>query len=125
MGNPGRSSTDRVLAVSEVIQFCGVTYRALRYYEEHGLISPIRDRSKQRWFGRNECERLYFIMQMRRFGLEVEKIKCILQAYDNSRGEKRYVDFAIEELAGRLEGLDQLRRELHSLLERPERAQNI
>lgn len=53
----------------------GLTDRQIRYYEEVGLISPLRSRGKQRIFTPAEVERLNIIKERIAQGLTIEVVK--------------------------------------------------
>ncbi|MFT8420903.1 MAG: MerR family transcriptional regulator [Gluconacetobacter sp.] len=52
----------------------GVTVKALRVYEEAGLIRPVRNGHGWRTYGQAECERLHLVLLLRRFGLTIARI---------------------------------------------------
>lgn len=59
----------------------GVTHRTIRFYEQRGLITPIRDR--QNWyFSKEDRERLAAILEGRKLGLTLGEIKDLLISTD-------------------------------------------
>jgi DNA-binding transcriptional MerR regulator len=69
--------------IQKLAQMAGVSSRTLRYYDEMGLLHPIRiSSSGYRIYGENEVDRLQHILFYRELGLELEHIKTILNQPD-------------------------------------------
>ncbi len=89
-----------------------VTPRTLRYYEYIELLSPERE-GRTRYYGSREVARLTLILNGRRFGFSLERIRQWLELYDTSPGNQaqieeweRMASEQIEELQARREQLD-------------------
>ena len=54
---------------AQVRAYCGLTQRAIRYYEERGLIAPDRDSYNQRLFDAETLDALSLISKLRKAGL--------------------------------------------------------
>ncbi len=61
-----------------VMKLTDLTARQIRYYEQHGLISPARTEGKQRLFSFNDVDRLLEIKQLIEKGLNIAGIKQVL-----------------------------------------------
>ncbi|MCY0869137.1 MAG: MerR family transcriptional regulator [Firmicutes bacterium] len=83
--------------------------RQIRYYEQHGLISPNRTEGRQRLFSFNDVERLLEIKALIDRGLNIAGIRAMLQ---DDAGQRRPVETEAESASGR----DLSDEELHSLL---------
>ena len=57
----------------------GLSKRALRLYEEHGLIRPRRTQKGWRLYGADEIARLHEILALKRLGLSLQRITALLQ----------------------------------------------
>ena len=66
---------------ADIARRFGITIKALRHYEEAGLISPVRDGNGWRTYGHAECARLHLIVLLRKLSMPVARIKAML---DNS-----------------------------------------
>ncbi|MBI2851534.1 MAG: MerR family transcriptional regulator [Chloroflexi bacterium] len=67
------------LQIGELARRAGVTMRAVRYYEEKGLLPPSDVTSGGiRLYGQKDVNRLIFIRRLRTLGLNVNEIKMIL-----------------------------------------------
>jgi DNA-binding transcriptional MerR regulator len=67
--------------IQEVAKELGVTMRALRFYEDKGLIGPLRV-GTTRIYGRREVARIQLVLRGRRLGFTVREIKEFLDLYD-------------------------------------------
>lgn len=71
----------RTYTISELGREFGATPRALRFYEEQGLLAPRR-RALQRVYSYKDRGRLRLILCGRRVGLSIAEIRDILDAYE-------------------------------------------
>lgn len=67
--------------IQEVAKELGLTMRALRFYEDKGLIAPQRV-GTTRIYGKREVARLRLIQRGRGLGFAVREIKEFLDLYD-------------------------------------------
>ncbi|MDP1737953.1 MAG: MerR family transcriptional regulator [Caulobacter sp.] len=65
--------------ISQIAQLTGLTPRAIRHYEDLGLVSLIREGSKDRWFDLEARTRLLFIARLRRAGLSLAEIGHVIE----------------------------------------------
>lgn len=66
-----------LLPISIVMQLTELTARQIRYYEEHGLISPARTEGNKRMFSLNDVDMLLEIKDYLDQGLNMAGIKKI------------------------------------------------
>lgn len=71
----------RTYSITQLCREFGATPRALRFYEEQGLLSPGR-RDTSRVYSYKDRARLQLILQGRRVGLSIAEIRDILDTYD-------------------------------------------
>jgi DNA-binding transcriptional MerR regulator len=74
---------DRFLSPSETARRFGVTTKALRLYERHGLIAPVRSASGWRTYGPAQVTRLVQILALKRLGLPLARIAQLLAGRDD------------------------------------------
>ncbi|MDN2582951.1 MerR family DNA-binding transcriptional regulator [Aquibium sp. ELW1220] len=72
-----------------------VTHRALRYYEQKGLLSPLRS-GQQRLYSYRDRARLQVILHSKRFGLTIAEIKELLDLYEPAGENRLQITKAIE-----------------------------
>jgi len=70
-----------LMGIQEVATELGVTMRALRFYEDKGLITPQRV-GTTRIYSRREVARARLVLRGRRLGFSVREIKEFLDLYD-------------------------------------------
>ncbi|MGM9951705.1 MAG: MerR family transcriptional regulator [Lysinibacillus sp.] len=66
-----------VLSISTVMQLTNLTARQIRYYEEHGLIVPVRTEGNRRMFSLNNIDELLEIQELLEQGINIAGIKKI------------------------------------------------
>ena len=74
------TKVDRTYTISELAREFAVTPRALRFYEDKGLLAPHRD-GMNRVYSHRDRGRLQLILRGKRVGLSLIEIKEILDLY--------------------------------------------
>ena len=74
-----RSSTERWLTAAECARRIGLSVRALRLYEQHGLIAPRRTGKSWRLYGPDEIARLNEVLALKSLGLRLASIAELLK----------------------------------------------
>ena len=113
----------RLLRIQEVAAETGLTPRAIRYYEELGLLAPAaRSEGDYRLYDAEDLERLRFIRDLRDdAGFSLAEIGQLLedeQARARNRAQFRVTTDAAERRALVVDALDRVDRQVASL--RPE-----
>lgn len=72
---------ERLSTVTELANELGVTARAIRFYEDKGLINPSRA-GATRVYTRREQARMQLILRGKRLGFSLREIKEFLDLYD-------------------------------------------
>lgn len=67
------------MLINEVCKKCNVTKKAIEYYAEHGLISPVIAENSYRQFSDDDVEKLKKISIMRSLGISVAEIREVLK----------------------------------------------
>ena len=70
--------TDRHLSPVETARLLGLSIKALRLYEERGLVTPMRTGADWRVYGPAQIARLHQIVALKRLGLPLAKIGELL-----------------------------------------------
>ncbi|MBO8199334.1 MerR family transcriptional regulator [Streptomyces smyrnaeus] len=106
------------MKIGELAQRAGVSVRALRYYEEQGLLSPERTLSGQRRYTEDTVEVVRLFQQFYAAGLSSRAIAALLPCVNNGRttaaqrrmlrAERDRLAAKVEEMTRTLLRLDQL-----------------
>ncbi|SFB53020.1 DNA-binding transcriptional regulator, MerR family [Amycolatopsis marina] len=113
-----RREDPRVLKIGRLAERSGVSVRALRYYEEQGLLRAERTPAGQRVYQESDVERVRFYQQLYAAGLTsrniVQLLPCIKSGHTNAeqramlREQRDRIQAKADELADVLERLDGL-----------------
>ncbi|WP_305987206.1 MerR family transcriptional regulator [Roseibium sp. MMSF_3544] len=74
---------DRALAISEMSERFNVTLRTLRFYEEKGLLNPVR-KGARRFYGTRDVSRMRVILQAKKIGLTLAEIRRVIKLVEGS-----------------------------------------
>lgn len=107
-------------AINELSKEFNVTSRALRLYEESGLLAPVREGTK-RIYSERDRVRLRLILRGKRLGWLLSEIKEIFDLYDSRSGEKAQLDFFLDKLEERRKILQLQKQDVDLALEELER----
>ena len=82
-------------SISDLSAEFGVTARALRFYEDEGLIAPER-RGTQRIYSHRDRARLAWILRGKRVGFSLGEIREMIDLYDVGDGRRLQRQVAID-----------------------------
>ncbi len=108
------------LTITQLCRQVGATHRALRFYEEKGLLSPERS-NRARLYSHRDQARLRLIMRGRRIGFTLEEIRELFESYDKG-GRAAQLVRALPLFQARLAALESKRKEIDDALEALTRA---
>lgn len=110
--------TETPIRIGEVARGAGVSVRAVRYYEQQGLLTAERSPSGQRLYARDAVERVRFFQQMYAAGLNSRNIAELLPCVDSGHtdadqrtmlhAERDRIQAKLADLQVALERLDQI-----------------
>ena len=69
--------------IGEVSSRSGLPAKTIRYYEDIGLVKPLRDTNGYRAFRQQEVHKLAFLGQARALGFSIEACRNLLQLYED------------------------------------------
>ena len=102
--------------IGELAAEFGVTSRALRLYEEEGLLDPLREGTRRIYRDRDRV-RLRLILRGKRLGWSLSEIRESFDLYDSSLGEEAQLEQMLEKLGARRQALQAQRRDIDNALD--------
>jgi len=100
---------DRLYTVTQLAQDLGLTPRALRFYEDKGLIAPKRAGTTRVYTHRDRA-RMILIQRGKRLGFSLAEIRRYLDLYDADMTQRAQLRHLLAAVTSRLDQL-QLQRE--------------
>lgn len=101
--------------ITDLTREFGVSTRTIRFYEDEGLIKPLR-RGRTRLFRPSDRRLLSFILRGKRLGFSIAEIREILQMYKDAPGEAGQLRLLIQRVEERRQELEQKRRDIEETL---------
>ncbi|MFT5574750.1 MAG: DNA-binding transcriptional MerR regulator [Bermanella sp.] len=116
------SKRKKSFSISELAKEFGITTRAIRFYEEKGLLQPERN-GQSRIYSAADRVKLILILRGKRLGLLLEESRDIIEMYapnqDNSHQLQKLIDKIREK---RIQLKDQLN-DLNTMMQELEEAE--
>lgn len=106
---PSAESSGRLFTITELAAEFDITPRAIRFYEDMGLLEPSRD-GRNRVYTHRDRTRLKLTLRGKRLGLSLQEVKQLVDMYDSESD-------AAPQLTAFLEVLRQHRRQLEQQLD--------
>jgi Cu(I)-responsive transcriptional regulator len=107
--------------IGDVSRISGLPAKTIRYYEDIGLVAPLRGDNGYRAFRESDLHKLAFLGRARSLGFSIEACRTLLTLYDDkSRASGDVKGVAQEHLAcidRKLEELTEMRRTLAHLID--------
>ena len=102
--------------ISEAAGAAGLTTKALRYYEQQGVVVPSRTGNGYRTYSQDDVDALQFISRARSTGFSVDEARQLLSLYRNpARQSAEVKQLAVQKLQLLTEQIDQLHSMKHLL----------
>ena len=101
--------------ITELSREFNVTPRAIRFYEDQGLLSPTRE-GRRRIYSRRDRARLKLILRGKRLGFQLSETRALFELYDSDHGALGQMQYFLEKIHERREILEQQRRDIESVL---------
>jgi len=101
--------------ISDLAREFALTTRAIRFYEDEGLISPVRH-GRARLYTERERVRVKLILRGKRLGLSLSEIRELFDLYATAPNERPQLTKFLQILADRRAMLQQQREDIDAVL---------
>lgn len=106
--------------IKDVAERSGLPAKTIRYYEDIGLITPLRSANGYRAFRESDLHKLAFLARARGLGFSIEDCRKLLALYeDRSRASadvKSLAEAHLEQIASKIEELKAMQATLSDLV---------
>ena len=102
-------------SISDLAREFALTTRAIRFYEDEGLLAPRRS-GRSRIYGERERVRIKLILRGKRLGLSLSEIRELLDLYEATKSERPQLLKFLQVLAERRTMLKQQQEDIAIVL---------
>jgi DNA-binding transcriptional MerR regulator len=107
----------QTFSITELAREFDVTPRAIRFYEDQGLLAPARAGSaKSRVYSSRDRTRLKLTLRGKRLGLALSEIRELIDMYESPKDEAAQLTKFVEVLASHRAQLEQQRIDIEAQL---------
>ena len=106
---------DITFTITDLAREFGLTTRAIRFYEDQGLLYPQRV-GRSRVYTNRDRVRLKLTLRGKRLGLSLSEIGELLDMYDAAKGGRGQLERFLEVLQKRRGALEQQREDIEAVL---------
>ena len=106
---------NQTYTISELASEFGVTTRAIRFYEEKGLVQPLRE-GQRRVYTAADRVRIKLILRGKRIGMTLQESVEVIDLYDPLRNNTEQLLSLINTISGRQARLLQQKDDIDDML---------
>lgn len=103
--------SDKTFTITELAHEFDVTPRAIRFYEDKGLLHPSRQ-GMMRVYARRDRARLQLILRGKRLGFSLAEIREMIDLYDVGDGRVEQMKLTLKRSQERLAALELQKRDI-------------
>lgn len=100
------SQKPRTFSISELASELDITTRAIRFYEEQGMLNPAR-REQERVYSPKDRVALKLILRGKRIGFSLAECKTLIELYDPQAGNQKQLNIMLSMINERRLQLEQ------------------
>ena len=108
--------------ITEIAKKLKITNRAIRHYEEVGIVTSKRLNNNYRYFDEENIDKLKFLVRARNLGFSLEECKELIKLFENENRKSESVrDIAknkLENINNQINELNDLKKSLEWLLKK-------
>jgi len=113
-----------VYTIGDLADFFGITHRALRFYEDKGMLKPRRVGQK-RLYSNKDRTKLRLILNGKQIGMTIREIQEFLESYELRDGNDVQMRKALAKIRSQRLLLKQRRESIEMSLQELERVEKI
>lgn len=115
---PSVPAASTTYTITELAREFDITARAIRFYEDQGLLSPKREGAggRQRIYTPRDRTRLKLTLRGKRLGLALSEIKSLVDMYESPKDTRAQMDRFLTVLAQHRQTLEQQRIDIEMAL---------
>ena len=110
-----RGKDNRTFTITELAQEFDITPRAIRFYEDVGLLTPARA-GRNRVYTHRDRTRLKLTLRGKRLGLSLQEVKQLVDMYESPSDTQHQLDAFLDVLREHREQLEQQREDIEITL---------
>lgn len=107
--------SEKTYTITDLSHEFKVTARAIRFYEDKGLLHPSRQ-GMMRVYNRRDRARLMLILRGKRLGFSLSEIREMIDLYDLGDGQVEQMKLTLKRSRERLNALEQQRRDIETAI---------
>ena len=107
--------SDKTYTISDLAKEFGVTTRTIRFYEEKGMVSPLREGQK-RLYSAADRVRIKLILRGKRIGMTLQESVDFIDMYDPEHNNSEQLQSLIDDVKNRREHLLQQKRDIDEMI---------
>lgn len=112
----------RNYTISQLAEEFAITTRAIRFYEEKGLLEPARN-GQSRVYSAADRVKLILILRGKRLGLSLEESRDIIQMYAPDQDNSHQLQKLIDKIREKREQLKEQLNDLNTMMQELEEAE--
>lgn len=101
-------------SISDLAKEFGITTRTIRFYEDEGLLSPLRD-GQRRIYSARDRTLLKLILRGKRLGFTLAESRTLFDMYDPASGSRQQLQSYLQMLEQKKTALEQQLRDIESM----------
>jgi DNA-binding transcriptional MerR regulator len=105
--------SEKTFTITDLAHEFKVTARAIRFYEDKGLLHPSRQ-GMMRVYTKRDRARLQLILRGKRLGFSLAEIREMIDLYDLGDGQLEQLRLTLKRSRDRLGALEQQRRDIEA-----------
>jgi DNA-binding transcriptional MerR regulator len=115
---------DKTYTISDLAREFGVTTRTIRFYEEKGLVIPLREGQK-RLYTPADRVRIKLILRGKRIGMTLRECVDFIDMYDPEHNNAEQLHSLIQDVKKRREQLLQQKKDIDDMLAGLDEVKNL